>query len=253
MPTLHLLGTGAGYSEPHRTTTMLALSHEDNLVIIDCGGDVIQRVLAAGLNPMSLKHMILSHEHPDHISGFPLFMEKIWLAGRRLSIPIYGPPEALDQARRTFATFNTSRWEGLPERGWHEIKSDYSIDQKLVDVLEDDAWKITAASVAHGVPTLGFRIHSKTSGTIVAYSCDTEPTESVVALAQNADLLIHEATGEYPGHSSATQAAEMAVKSGARQLVLVHLPANLDDQDLAEAKKLFPNTPWGFELGRYVL
>ena len=85
---LHLLGTGAGYSEPHRTTTMLALSDhkqtdKENLLIIDCGGDVIQRVLAAGLNPFALKHLILTHAHPDHLSGFPLFMEKIWLAGRR--------------------------------------------------------------------------------------------------------------------------------------------------------------------------
>ncbi|MFK7848783.1 MAG: MBL fold metallo-hydrolase [Rhodothermales bacterium] len=250
MPTLHLLGTGAGYSEPHRTTTMLALSADDNLVIIDCGGDVIQRVLAAGLDPMALKHLILSHEHPDHISGFPLFMEKIWLAGRRTPIPIYGPPEALDQARRTFATFNTSRWEGLPERIWHETwpKSD---SRALTRLLEDDAWDITAAPVAHGVPTIGFRIHCKTSGTVVAYSCDTEPTENVITLAQNADLLVHEATGEYPGHSSATQAAEMAVKSGAKKLVLVHLPANLDERDLEEAKKIFPNTAWGFELGRH--
>lgn len=251
MPTLHLLGTGAGYSEPHRTTTMLALSTDDNLVIIDCGGDVIQRVLAAGLDPLALKNMILSHEHPDHISGFPLFMEKIWLAGRRTPIPLYGPPEALDQARRTFATFNTSRWEGLPERIWHEIRPEQADASALIDLLEDDAWKITAAPVAHGVPTIGFRILSKTSGTVVAYSCDTEPTENVVTLAQDADLLIHEATGEYPGHSSAMQAAEMAVKSRAQKLVLVHLPANLDEHDLVEAKRIFPNTSWGFELGRY--
>ena len=72
MVTLHLLGTGAGYSEPHRTTTMLALQDDDNLVVIDCGGDVVQRMLAAGLNPLNLRHMILSHSHPDHLSPLHL-------------------------------------------------------------------------------------------------------------------------------------------------------------------------------------
>lgn len=244
---LHLLGTGAGYSEPHRTTTMLALSNnahtdDENLVIIDCGGDVIQRVLAAGLNPLALKHLILSHAHPDHISGFPLFMEKIWLAGRRIPIPIYGPPEALDQARRTFATFDTSRWEGLPECLWHNVTA---------DVLEDDSWKITAAPVIHSVPTIGFRILCKTTGAIIGYSCDSEPADSVIELARDADILVHEATGEYPGHSSAVQAAEIALKAGAKRLLLVHLPANLNQDDLVAAKQVFPNTEWGLELGAY--
>ncbi len=242
MPSLHLLGTGAGYSEPHRTTTMLAFSDDDNLVVIDCGGDVVQRILAAGLDPLKLKHLILSHAHPDHISGFPLLMEKIWLAGRRKAIPIYGPPEALDQARRTFATFDTSRWEGLPEQQWQDVDT---------DVLEDDQWKITAAPVIHSVPTLGFRVKNKTTDKVIAYSCDTEPAENVVMLARDADILVHEATGEYPGHSSAVQAAEIAVKANAKQLLLVHLPANLDDADLEAARIIFPDTAWGTELGAY--
>ncbi len=242
MPSLHLLGTGAGYSEPHRTTTMLAFSDADNLVVIDCGGDVIQRVLAAGLNPLDLKHLMLSHSHPDHISGFPLFMEKIWLAGRRDPIPTYGLPEALDQAKRTFATFDTSRWKGLPVCEWHEVKN---------EVFEDDSWHVASAPVVHSVPTIGFRIHCKTSNSVVAYSCDTEPTEAVVQLAHEADILIHEATGEYPGHSSAAQAAEIARKANAKQLILVHLPADLAQSDLEQAQAIFPNTSWGLELGRY--
>ena len=243
MPFLHLLGTGAGYSEPHRTTTMLAVSHEENVVVIDCGGDVIQRILAAGLNPLHLKHLILSHGHPDHVGGFPLFMEKIWLAGRRDPTPVYGPPAGLDQARRTFATFDTSGWTGMPALDWQEVESGL--------LLEDDIWKITAAPVVHSIPTLGFRIACKINNRVVAYSCDTEPTEAVVELARDADILVHEATGPYPGHSTAVQAAEIAKSAGAKKLVLVHLPANLDQQDLMEAQNIFPNTEWGFELGRY--
>ncbi len=240
MPSLHLLGTGAGYSEPHRTTTMLALSDHENIVVIDCGGDVTQRMLAAGLNPMHLKHLILSHSHPDHLSGFPLLMEKLWLVGRRNPLPIYGPPSALDHAQRLFDVFDTSGWTGLQELQWTPV-SDY--------VLEDDVWKITAAPVIHSVPTLGFRMLCKSTGSVVAFSCDTEPADSVVELARDADILLHDATGPYPNHSTAVQSAEIARRANARRLILVHLAANLDQNDLIEARKIFPNTEFGEELG----
>ena len=239
MPTLHLLGTGAGFSEPHRTTTMLALSSPSSLIIIDCGGDVVQRALACGLNINRLTALIITHEHADHVSGFPLFMEKIWLAGRRSPLPIYGPAEGLDQARRCFATFDTSRWEGLPHMDWRPITK---------EVLDDSDWRITALPVEHSVPTMGFRIESKDTGGIIGYSCDTDPCDSVVTLSTGADILVHEATGDYPGHSTAAEAAEMATRARAKRLVLVHLPANKSDADLDAARQIFPKTDWGEEL-----
>ena len=246
MPFLHLLGTGAGYSEPHRTTTMLAMSDGDNLVVIDCGGDVTQRILAAGLDPLTIRHFILTHSHPDHIAGFPLFLEKIWLAGRKEPLSFYGLHEALDQAQRTFASFDTSGWQGMPELNYHIIP-----DTNHAPVLSDACWEISSAPVVHSVPTLGFRIACKSSNSVVAYSCDTEPCQHVVELAKGADILVHEATGAFKSHSSAEQAAVIAREAGAKRLILVHLPANLDEEDLKSARDIFPATEWGYELGRY--
>jgi len=90
MAQLHLLGTGAALSGPDRTTTMLAFSAGHSVVVVDCGGDVVQRLLAAGLDPNAISLLVLTHAHPDHVSGFPLFMEKIWLAKRRRPIPVFG-------------------------------------------------------------------------------------------------------------------------------------------------------------------
>lgn len=242
MPRLHLLGTGAALSEPHRTTSMLAISCKENLFLVDCGGDVVQRAFAAGLDLSRLTGMIITHEHPDHVSGFPLFMEKIWLAGRRAPLPIYGPPEALDQARRSFDTYDTSRWEGLPKRAWRPI----------TDTLwDDDRWRITALPVQHGVPTVGLRFESKETGGVIGYSSDTNPCDSVIELGRNADILVHEATGDFPGHSTAIEAAEIAHRAGAKRLLLIHLPANLSTDDLKAAQNFFPKTEWGEELGGY--
>ena len=97
MARLHLLGTGATVSDPHRTTTMLALEGERSLVVIDCGGDVVQRMVASGLDPGRITALIVTHEHADHVSGFPLMMERLWLYGRRRPLDVYGIAPAVAQ------------------------------------------------------------------------------------------------------------------------------------------------------------
>ncbi|MFW5955235.1 MAG: MBL fold metallo-hydrolase, partial [Rhodothermales bacterium] len=178
MATLHLLGTGAAVSEPHRTTTMLAVSDALSSILIDCGGDVLQRAAASGIRFDSIDALIITHEHPDHVSGFPLFMEKIWLDGRRRPIDVYGIEPAIEQARKIFSAFNTSGWKDLPEIRWHEVP--YGEDAR---VLENESWTISASPAKHAVPTIGLRIASHTSRGVVAYSCDTEPSDIITRLA----------------------------------------------------------------------
>ena len=68
------------------------------------------------------------------------------------------------------------------------------------------------------------RIEFKDSGKVAAYSCDTEPCDAVIHLAQGADILIHEAAGEFVRHSSSKQAAEIATKADVEKLYLIHYP-----------------------------
>ncbi len=253
MPTLHLLGTGAALSDPHRTTTMLAFADdasadEGSALLVDCGGDAVQRFMQAGLDLGALDALILTHEHADHVGGFPLLMEKLWLAGRRRPLPVCGIRPALDQARRCFGTFDTSGWDGLPEIRWTETPH-----EENAHVWENDAWRVTATPVRHAKPNVGLHVEHRPTGRPAAYSCDTEPAEAFARLARGAALMVHEATGEGPGHSSAAQAAEIAARAGAERLVLVHLPPGLTGADLAEARHTFPAVELGEELGRYVM
>ncbi len=225
---------------------MLAFTSGRSTVVVDCGGDVVQRLLAAGIDLDTIEALIITHEHPDHAGGFPLFMEKIWLAGRRRPIAVYGISQALDQARTIFEAFNTSTWTGMPAIDWKEVAY-----KPYAEVLTDEPWRITAMPVNHAVPTIGLRVEERVSGEVVAYSCDTEPTERVVDLAQNADILVHEATGEGRGHTSAEHAARAARDANVDRLLLVHLPPGLSDADLIEARSIFKNTELGEELGAY--
>ncbi len=249
MARLHLLGTGAAMSDPHRTTTMLALTDGGSLVLVDCGGDAVQRLLQAGCDLEHLSGVVLTHEHPDHVGGFPLLVEKLWVAGRRRPLPIVGPREALDQAQRSFAAFNTSSWKGL-----FTLAPQPVVMREGAMLFADDAFTITSSPGEHdGVAVIALRVQARNGGGVAAYSCDTAPSAVVARLARQADVLFHEATGPYPGHSTAAQAAEIARDAAVRRLVLVHLPpsAYLTDAMLQVASRTFSPIERGEELGRY--
>jgi ribonuclease Z len=246
MPTLHLLGTGAAFSDPHRTTTMLAFTDADSTIVVDCGGDVVQRLMQAGIALNTIDALIVTHEHPDHVGGFPLFIERLWLSGRKKPFHVYGIRSAIDQARRCFEIFDTDRWPGVPDRIWHEVAH-----EEHAPVLDTNLWRITASPGKHGVPVVGLRVESKTSEKTAVYSCDTRPCDTILRLANQADLFIHEATGAGPVHSSIEEAAQIAAKAQADQLVLVHLPPGMTDANLEAAHPWHQKVEFGEELTTY--
>jgi ribonuclease Z len=245
---LYLFGTGAALSDPHRTTTMLGIESDDSLVLIDCGGDLAQRVFAAGAVLDRLSALILTHAHPDHVSGFPLFMEKLWLWGRGAPIPVCGIAPAIDQARRCFETFDTSGWDGMPEIQWREV-----LHEDATDVWSDDSFRITGTPGSHGVPVMALRIEDRRGGGVVTFSADTAPSEAVAALARGSDILVHEATGRFDGHSDAAQAAGIAASAGVARLLLVHVPPaeQLGPANIVAATERFSPTEVGLEGGTY--
>ena len=250
MATLHLLGTGATVSDPHRTTTMLALETGGSVLVIDCGGDVVQRMVSNDIDLDKISALIVTHEHADHISGFPLMMERLWLYGRRRPLDVYGIAPAISQARRVHDTFDTSNWPGYPDLCYHEVAQ-----AAHAAVLDSADWLVSASPSRHSVPSVALRFVHRPSGRVLAYSCDTEFDEGVIDLAQGADLLVHEATGRGLGHASACDAAEVAVRAGVGRLLLVHLPpeAHLDHKKMHEACARFADTEKGEEGGRYPL
>jgi ribonuclease Z len=253
MPTLHLLGTGAAISDPHRTTTMLAVSDDASpprTLVVDCGGDVLQRLQACGHPIDSVDGLVVTHAHMDHTSGFPLLMEKVWLDGRDRPLPVVGIEPALAQAERLWAAYEPvhADWEGLPPIDWRTVAH-----EPAATVWGAPPWTVTGTPVDHGdTPNIGLRFEHAPTGAVLAYSCDTAPAESVVDLANNADVLVHEANGGVSdNHSTAAGAARVARAAGVDRLLLVHLPPGDKSDALKEARAHFPHTDLGEELGSY--
>lgn len=225
MAQLLLLGTGSALADGSREPTMLALRGATGTVIIDCGANAVRQLQRLHVPLDSVERVILTHEHQDHTSGFPLLVEMLWLAGRRRPLPVHGPAQAIDVIRRVSAQWDTHDWEGWPELHWHSVPLEVNAP---VTVGAD--FEITAAPGQHGrVPVMGVRARDAGGGGTLTYSADGQPSPGIRALAQGVDILVHEATGNYPGHSTAEGAAELAKAAGAKKLVLVHLAPLAND------------------------
>jgi len=100
-------------------------------------------------------------------------------------------------------------------------------------------------------------------GISVAYVTDTRPCDGGRALADDADLLYHDATfaddhqerAKKTGHSTARQAATVARDAGAERLLLGHLSARYPDPTplMREAQSVFSDAEIAEELRRYAL
>jgi len=93
----------------------------------------------------------------------------------------------------------------------------------------------------------------KRPGRKITYSGDLAPSESLIKLGKDSDILIHEATfakalaeiAKEKKHSTSVDAAYAAKKMGAKQLILTHISARYQSDALIlleEAKEIFPNT-----------
>jgi ribonuclease Z len=107
-------------------------------------------------------------------------------------------------------------------------------------------------------------IGPKSPGRKITYSGDMKPSDSLISLGKNSDILIHEATfakalsqtAEEKKHSTSVDAANDAIKMDAKQLILTHISSRYQEDAvklLEEAKEIFHNTILAEDLLRVTL
>ena len=125
---------------------------------------------------------------------------------------------------------------GVPEGGlWKRL-------QHGGDVVLEDGTLVRSADV----------VDAPRRGRKIIYSGDTRPTERLAKMAEGADILIHEATFDdslveramEEGHSTASQAAEVAAAAHVDMLLLTHISSRYPDASvlLDQARSIFPDT-----------
>lgn len=220
MTELIVLGSAASVPDAEHDTVSLALRGAEGSILIDCGGSPLHKLARFGVEQEEIRAVILTHHHADHLYGLPILVQGLWLGGRQAPLPVYGPQQALDRAQKLLELFHLAEREGMFALSWHPVPL-----REGRRVLSLGDIQITAAPVVHaGTDTLALRFEDRTSQRAIVYSADTEPCPALARLAAGADLLLHEATGDYAGHSLPEEAAELAREAGVGQLALIHYP-----------------------------
>ena len=218
MPKLIILGSSTNIPDEHHENTHMVLVGQDRMILIDGPGNPFVRLRQAGLDEKKLTDIIMTHFHPDHVSGIPLLLMAVGLSGRKENLNIFGNHHCLELMHKLLESYEWGTW--------HSFSVDFNTipEKKKHFLVEAAGCKIFTSPVKHFIPTIGLRFEFSQSGKVLAYSSDTAPTQNMVSLAKDADILIHEAAGESPGHSSALQAGEIADKANVKALYLIHYP-----------------------------
>ncbi len=236
MSKIVILGSSNAVAHKDHENTHLVVVGRERAVLVDCPSNPIQRLERAGVDSNDVTDLIVTHFHPDHVSGAPLFLMAMWLMGRSRPLQVYGLRHTLDRFENLMSLFGWDQWPGFYPVTFQRLPA-----VGMASVLDCPDFKIFSSPVQHLIPTIGLRLEFPSQKTF-AYSCDTEPCQEVVRLAGGADVLLHEATGDSPGHSSAAQAGDIATQAEVGRLLLVHYPNGpYRTSDLvAEARTRYP-------------
>jgi len=222
MATLQFLGTSNSTPDLEHGNTHMLLSIDQHNILIDCPGDIIQRILKLKLSMDHITELILTHFHPDHVGGVSLLLMDMWLMKRTLPLTIIANRHTLNGVQNMMDSSGWDTWPNFYPVKFVTIEDDIDIN---TPIYESQSVRITTTFVKHFLPTNALRFDFLKCGKAIAYSSDTEPCQQFVDLAQNANIIIHEATGAGMGHASAIEAAQIASQAHGNELVLIHYEA----------------------------
>jgi ribonuclease Z len=290
------LGTSSGVPTRNRNVSSVAvrLPQRGEIWLFDCGEGTQHQFLRSDLKSSQITKIFITHLHGDHIFGLMGLLASSGLAGNAQAVKIYGPVGLEDYIRAcckySYINFGDrvqvySVQPGVLYEDQEYIISCLPLKHRVpafgYRISEKDrpgTFNVTKAQ-ALGIPpgpiygklkggetvTLpdgreirGIDLCGATEiGRKIVYCTDTVFCDSAIELAEDADVLIHEATFAHQDaqyaferlHSTSTMAAQVALGARVKQLIMTHFspryapgnPLQLDNL-LQEARAIFPNT-----------
>jgi ribonuclease BN (tRNA processing enzyme) len=195
---------------------------------MDIGFGAIRRMLEANIDYRQIDMVIVSHNHPDHVSDLvPLIMALQFTPNfdRTKPLCLYGP--------RGFSAFMAGlgdlygKWVLQPDLFQvciHELDS---------ETISMDGWILKTLPMNHGRVTNGYRFELGDKS--VSYSGDTGFCQEVIDLFRDVDLGVLECS--FPdnlmveGHLTPKLAGEIAEKAKCKKLILSHFYPIMENID----------------------
>jgi ribonuclease Z len=233
-----LLGTGSPLPSPDRAGPATLVRAGGATLLVDCGRGVVMRLTAAGVLPIGLTAVLLTHLHSDHITDLNDVVTTQWvMAPGPTPLPVVGPPGTRQVVDGLLAMLGPDQRYRLE----HHDDLNEGPAVEVTEVVPGDALELGGATITvHGTdhrpvePTVGYRVEH--DGAVAALAGDGVPCPGLDALCSGADLYVQTVIREdlvraVPSprfqdildyHSTVEQAAQTAARAGVRTLVLTH-------------------------------
>ncbi len=288
------IGTSSAVPTRERGLPANMINYEGERILFDCGEGTQRRLMMDRLGLMKINRIFISHWHADHFSGLLGLVQTLEMEGREHPLYIYGPPRTeefterlldLGYFNRSYDIYAEDIVEGDVIAGEGYTVKPFEVDHGINAFGYVFKEKETAKANKEKMKELGLesspkigdlkegkeiewrgetvkpeQVVEKVPGRKVVYSGDTAKCPSTIENAENADLLIHEATCKHEmiedrhGHTSAKQAAEIAEEADVERLVLTHISRRYrgtEGELLEEAIEVFEDTELGEDGKRF--
>ena len=185
---VRFIGCGDAFGSGGRFNTCFHVTGETVNFLIDCGASSLPALKRQGIARDDIELILITHFHGDHFAGLPFLLLDAQFTRRTRPLVIAGP-EGIE----------TRLAQAMEVMFEHSSQTKPHFDRSVVALTPETtrafgAVTVTPFPVVHGAsggPFLAYRIEAE--GRVIAYSADTEWTETLIAAARDADLFIAEA------------------------------------------------------------
>jgi len=279
---LFFAGTAGSVPSARRGLPAELVRRGGDRLLFDCG-EGTQRQLLRSIGLLDLDTIFLTHFHADHWLGLPGMLKSFGLRERSEPLTVYGPPglrELMGAMRVVYGRLpyqlkfvELDRYESVQRDGYeiavvpvrHKGDAAYGyaivedsrpghLDPQLAERLGvtpgPDFGRLQRGETVAGVCPEQV-VGPTREGRKVVISGDTAPCQTLAVAAHQADVLVHEATflhddldrARQTQHSTARQAAELALEAEVRLLALTHVSSRYGGGQLRdEARSVFAAT-----------
>jgi ribonuclease BN (tRNA processing enzyme) len=226
MTSIRFLGSGDAFGSGGRLQTCMLVEDGDWRGLLDCGASALIGLKGAGLDPASIDAIVVSHLHGDHFGGLPFFLLDAQFNSRR-SKPLVLAGHA-DLEARLRATMDVL-FPGS-QRALELVDVEFvTLDPSGATAVGPAQVEVFEVSHFCGSPPFALRLTTP-SGAIVAYSGDTEWTDSLLDAAGGADLFVAETyffDKQVKWHLDYVTLCQHRSRLGAKRLIGTHLNTDM--------------------------